>query len=472
MKIRPSSSLKENFAGLHLRRSVQIRIPGHLERELRKALRDMTLAREPVVFALASSSHTPRRDLVLVRELIKAPESAFIRDASHGARWTGGFNIELMNRCAADSLGVLIFHPHAGKSVRMSLDDLQSAATLIPYFQSVVPQRHHGSIVLGEDSIDGRVWASGSKTPTKETEVRFLGNYMQTLSGCSKNETDMAAFQRLPLADSVISREVLSRTALGIVGLSGGGSQLITQFAALGFERIVGVDSQRFDCGNRYSTDAPRAREIKSRKYKTSVAERHVLAINPKCSFEGVRVDIPSSKAIEALSDVDILVGCVNNLHARADILELAGRLGIPYVDVGFHVGVDCDSPVGNKLTSLSGNVFTIMPGGPCMWCTGFLTKEKLAKEAGGGNRSYIKNRGKNSAQLGEAFVLSFNGVLASTAVTEVLQLVLGFVSDRPASRYLKYDGFSGEIHEWQMKPDASCPHCNNVVHAGDPIWS
>jgi hypothetical protein len=53
--------------------------------------------------------------------------------------------------------------------------------------------------------------------------------------------------------------------------------------------------------------------------------------------------------------------------------------------------------------------------------CCGFLSREKIEAGQNGPTRGYFeKNRQ-------EAQVVSFNGVLASQAVTEVLQLLTGF---------------------------------------------
>src|SRR5207302_2018460 len=157
----PNSLWKVNCAGSPLRRNLQIRVPSNLAIDLRRMLTDTIAYHEPVVFAMASSALTARRELVLIKELIVPPETAFVRTNAHGAKLTGRFNIELMNRCADSSCGLIIFHRHPGRSVQLSDDDRKSAETLIPYFQSAVPQRYHGSLVLGEDSVAGMVWRPG-----------------------------------------------------------------------------------------------------------------------------------------------------------------------------------------------------------------------------------------------------------------------------------------------------------------------
>jgi molybdopterin/thiamine biosynthesis adenylyltransferase len=435
-------------------------------------LTDTIAYHEPVVFAMASSALTARRELVLIKELIVPPETAFVRTNMHGAKWTGRFNIEMMNRCADNSCGLIIFHRHPGRNVQLSHDDRESAETLIPYFQSAVPQRYHGSLVLGDDSVAGMVWRPGQQRATEVLEVRFLGGQTLSYSAPSFSDADQNAFTHVPLAYGRITRHLLATTSVAVVGLSGGGSQLVTQLASIGIGGIVAIDPQRFASENRLSTDAPRFFDIALRLHKTSVVKRQVLAINPRCSFRAIRAAAPSKEAIAALREVDIVIGCVNNLQARADMLEITGRYGIPYIDIGFNVGVDGGIRCGSQVISLAGNVFTIIPGSACMWCSSFLTKAKLQEEMGGADRSYFKLRRGIRSDAGNALVLPFNGVLASSAATEVLQLVVGFNAERRGSLYRKYDGLSGEMSNWGVQQNEDCWHCRNVVHAGDALWS
>ena len=104
------------------------------------------------------------------------------------------------------------------------------------------------------------------------------------------------------------------------------------------------------------------------------------------------------------------------------------------------------------------------------MWCTGFLTEEKLRLEVDGADRSYVRSSlARRHKQDSVARVASFNGVLASLAVADVLQLVLGYA---PALTIRKqYDGMAGTVSEVLVKKDEDCPKCSSVLAAGDPPW-
>lgn len=454
-----------------MRNRAQVRIPYDLAQRIRQTLSDPWLHHEPVVFALASANCTNQCALIQVKRLVHAPESAFIPSLGHGAKWSARWNIELMNLCAESSLGLVIFHRHGGTHVALSNDDRESASQLMPYFQSFVPSRCHGSIVIGDHSAAGLVWCPGFNRPIEEVEVRFLGSHIETLASNSYKREEWEEFQRLPLAENRINREIMRKANVAVVGLSGGGSQIVTQLASWGIGNIIGIDPQNYDFENRLTTDCPWSIDLAWGARKTSVAKRQCFLVNRSTRFQAIPAEITSPTAVRALKTADVIVGCVNNLQARADLLEIGGRFGIPYIDIGFKIALGTMLGV-SELSSLPGNAFTIVPGDFCLWCTGFLTKSKLEMEAGGADRSYLNLKSESPHASRNAYVSSFNGLLAGHAATEVLQVLLGWRHGTSGSRYYVYNGVTGEMQLWAGKKNDKCNHCNNVVHAGDPIWN
>src|SRR5438309_9838783 len=127
--------------------NVQVRIPYDVAQRLLQEIH-RPAPREPVVFGLARHASAGGRRLVLIRDFVVPPESAFLPSQGHGARWRGSYTIELLNRALAEDLGLFIFHAHGrSRSVQMSGDDRHSASQLLPRFQLVAPRRPHGSIV-------------------------------------------------------------------------------------------------------------------------------------------------------------------------------------------------------------------------------------------------------------------------------------------------------------------------------------
>jgi hypothetical protein len=188
---------------------------------------------------------------------------------------------------------------------------------------------------------------------------------------------------------------------------------------------------------------------------------------------------IPGSRALVALARADVIVGCVDNLHARADLQELAWRFLIPYIDIGVNIRAIKEPEPHGPRVSIGGNVLTLIPGGFCMWCSGFLSKEKLALELHGPDRNYFENL------KGEAQVVSLNGLVASQAVTEVLQLLTGFggtglrAGDLTLNGHVdiqrgfrKLDGVRGTLEDWGASRRPGCSLCESTLGAGVVPWT
>jgi hypothetical protein len=115
-------------------------------------------------------------------------------------------------------------------------------------------------------------------------------------------------------------------------------------------------------------------------------------------------------------------------------------------------------------LLGIFGNLFTALPGGPCLWCAGFLSEEKLRAETGGRGRSYLQGSDDS-----DAYVAPFNGTLAGEAAAEILRLFAGLSQARETRR--QYDGMTGTLLEMIIRQREDCPQCRTLLATGKPVW-
>jgi hypothetical protein len=110
------------------------------------------------------------------------------------------------------------------------------------------------------------------------------------------------------------------------------------------------------------------------------------------------------------------------------------------------------DGASGDPRVVVAGNIFTFIPGSFCLWCCGFLTREKIDAEQNGPTRGYFeKNRH-------EAQVVSFNGVLASQAVTESSASIPGPPTASPSVRHRGNRSCVPIVRDWiAPAPHATC---------------
>lgn len=374
--------------------------------------------------------------------------------------------IPILNEAMAGNLGVIVFHshPHEGR-VAMSGDDRESAATLLPTFENLVATRPHASVVVGQDHAAGLALVPGRDGLVADVKVRWLGKVIQDFTDAPESElvampsVDESHHRQALLTGSAGERK-LRKARIAVVGLSGGGSHVVQQLAHLGVGQIVGVDPDRADRSNRSRLIGMSALDAVLRRRKTRLMARMVRRINRRVKFFGVPHSLPSQESIDALKECDVIVGCVDNYHARSDLQELTWRYLIPYVDIGLLI-----QPLPGGGLTIGGHVATFIPGGFCQWCLDFLTEAKLAGETGGRPRSYFQDTDK------QAQVVSMNGVLASQAVSEVLQLLTGFAPVDDEMAVKKFDGLEGTLKEWKVRPRNHCPICRRVLGAGDVVW-
>lgn len=250
------------------------------------------------------------------------------------------------------------------------------------------------------------------------------------------------------------SEQVFSRLTVGLVGLGGGGSHVVQQLAHVGVGNFVLVDDDRIADTNLNRLVGAWHADIGAGTLKTDIAERLILGVNPEASVQ--KCAVVWQEAIDVLKTCDVIVGGLDSTRAKHELDAFTRRFYIPYIDMGMDV-----HRLSDEKFLIAGQVVLTGPGEPCLQCLGLVTEEGLAEEA---------------ARYGEAGgrpqVVWPNGVLASTAVGLLVQLVSPWHAAPKSAAFLRYDGNDGT-----MKGDAAltkfvgpCPHYSDS-DIGDPMF-
>jgi hypothetical protein len=455
---------------------LQLRFPLGLGHELREIVFAHGGRHETVTFCLVSHTELDGVTVLVVRHVLKLGEADYLRDSGHGAAWSGASMLPAIETAMQEGLGIVVVHAHDfGGHARLSTDDLTSARRLVPMFCARVPGRPHGSIVLGRGTAAGFVALPGEGPRLiDDVSVRWMGSAIENWPRRGGDlARDLEIFDRQALV--VGDQGTLATASAVVVGLCGGGSHVVQQLAHSGIGTIVGIDPDVSDRTNLHRQVGMRPSDADRKRLKTKIMARLVRSIGTGTNFVGIEGRVPERHVLEALKRADVIVGCIDNLHARADLQEIAWRYCIPYLDVGVSIR-PLTGTASDPRVSIGGNVLVLIPGGFCMWCSGFLSDEKLREELEGKDRSYFQGK------KGEAQVVSLNGVVASQAVTEALQLLTGFrgSSVDPAAVSLeedlqrgafKLDGVRGTLLDWGARRRATCPNCAVRLSAGSALW-
>ncbi len=252
------------------------------------------------------------------------------------------------------------------------------------------------------------------------------------------------------------SGEILAACRVGIIGLGGGGSHIAQQLAHLGVGHFVVCDHDQVEDTNLNRLIGATHRDAEITTRKTTVSRRLIKRINPEAQV----LCLPRQWQEEGIAfrNCDVIFGCVDTYSDRDQIERLCRRFLIPYIDIGMDV---------NKLENgyvISGQAILSSPGGPCLWCMGFLNESLLSEEAA-----------RYGAAGARPQVVWPNGVLASAAVGTFVQLVTFWHSDHKSVVYLEYDGNKQTLlpsNRLEYVTGKRCTHFSGPADLGDPFWS
>ena len=251
------------------------------------------------------------------------------------------------------------------------------------------------------------------------------------------------------------SDAILDQATIGIVGLGGGGSHIAQQTAHMGIGGYVNADPDVIEDTNTNRLIGGTLADVAVSLPKVAIAERLIRGLQAKAKLMSVQGNWQD--AVDDLKRCDVIIGAVDGFREREQLERFARRHLIPYIDIGMDV-----HNLGKKGYLVSGQVILSMPGAPCMRCCGFITNERLEQEA--------KRYGAAGSR---PQVVWSNGVLASTAVGLLTQVLTPWYQDPPSFVFLDYDGNKGTITRnarMELLKHHVCPH-HPPDETGDPLF-
>jgi molybdopterin/thiamine biosynthesis adenylyltransferase len=425
--------------------------------------------REHSAFVLAGAVQGHQSTILLAREIIAAPPEAYTEQSATSLVLHREFVQSVLWRCYREGHHLIEVHSHpfARGRVTFSAIDREYEQRFFSYVAQKIPGILHASLVLGEDCLDAHIWEPGRGTVPLD-EVRVLGVPLQRLRPWSAAPTVRGG----PAADATVDRQVrafgevgqrcLAEATIGIVGLGGIGSVVCQQLAHLGAGGLVLVDHDCVEASNLNRLAGATADDAVAGTPKVEVARRYALAVRPDLAIEAVVASVLDPLAQSRLRQVDVLIGCVDSEAARVVLNWLAVTCHIPYIDCG--TGLDARD---GRLRHGGGQVRSVLPGGFCLECIDGLDREEASVELSDDIlRRERRARGYlTAADIPAPAVMFLNSTVASLAVQEAVNLLLGF---KPCHSYLLYDLLNGRLIALHAERRRDCAVCALYAGAGE----
>jgi hypothetical protein len=394
--------------------------------------------------------------MVLGMAYLPVADDHYLTDKAVGARINGVAIRTAMQHALDTGDSLLHVHCHGGRGIpHLSRIDEAEIPRLVHSLQTVRPDAAHGILLLSDDQCTAWVWLPDALESVVPASITVIGYPMQlTHPDLPTLDDEAERFSR----QSFLGRggqTAIARARMGIVGLGGGGSHVTQQLAHLGGRHFRLFDGDVVENTNLNRMVGATANDAAAKIPKGKVMKRVIEGVSPEAEVQvylGRWQEWP-----EVLRGCDIVFGCLDTFAERRELEIACRRYLIPYIDIGMDVHMVGDAP-----PRMAGQVILSMPGEPCMFCWGFLNDHRLAQEAS-----------KYGAAGSRPQVVWANGVLASSAVGVVVDLLTGWSEQGRRFVYQSYDGNAGlvEPHVRLQYPSWSgvCPHYP-VADVGDPV--
>lgn len=357
----------------------------------------------------------------------------YIDDDEVGARINSVAIRKAMQNVLDTGLGCFHVHFHALSYgiPEFSDTDFVDNPEIIKSFAYTNRTQVHGMMVIGNDNSNALVKIPNSDDELTQVSKIVVVGYPMNFSFLQNQnlEFDEDRFDRQSFLGEN-SQFLFNNVRIGIVGLGGGGSHIVQQLAHLGLNKYNLFEYDETDKTNLNRLIGAELEDAKGSVPKTVIAERMIRKLMPKADINiyGKWQEYP-----EKVHECDILIGGVDSFIGRRDLEVECRRYLIPVIDIG----MDVHDEYEEEAPSMAGQIICSMPDNPCMTCMGYLNVRNLAAEAA----KYGKAGGKPQ-------VVWSNGVLASTAMGIVVDLITGWTRQKDRLVYLAYDGNKGSVQD------------------------
>ncbi len=431
---------------MNVNNNTVIRIPAELYKKMIEDLnRPHPFAAERVGFLAASFLQSDSNSTIItITGYHTVPDEDYIDDKEVGASINTNAIRREMQEVIRTGHGCLHvhLHNHAGKPYP-SITDKKSLPDVSRSFLNANPAVPCGYLILSEDNFYCALYDFEKTQPAFADQFTIVGypseiRYAQQLKLPANNEV----FERQSFLGTTADQR-FGRVKVGLVGLGGGGSHIAQQLAHVGIIHCTNFDADHIEWSNLNRLIGGRFKDIGKKLKKIKIIERLMKGINPYVKLKSFNTRWQEHP--EELNNCDFVIGCVDSLSERMQLESACRRALIPYIDIG----MDVHQITGHGF-SMSGQVILSMPGMPCMQCFKFVTEANLSEEA--------KRYGDAG---GRPQVVWPNGVLASTAVGVLIDLITGWANLKNRKVYLSYDGDNGHItdHPHGIYSPAHCTH-------------
>lgn len=413
---------------------------------------------------------------LLGREYHPVPPGAYLRRHEDSLSIASDGYVRALAR--AEDLGATALwvhtHPGDGSSPEPSDHDELVDRKLAETFRLRTGSDYYGALIVSPSGaglrFSGHFAADGGPNLQIDRLWCVGDRFRLTHSVYQPAPENLGMFDRNVRAFGPAVQNTLCDLTIGLVGCGGTGSAVAEQLVRLGVRRFVLLDPDTLTQSNLTRVYGSQATDVGRRK--VDICARNLRAIAPDVEVESVPAMLTTSSAAKRLIHCDVVFGCSDDNAGRLVLSRMPTYLLTPVIDCG----VLLSSLSDGELISIDGRVTLVLPEHACLLCRGRVDLARASAELmTPDERRKLADEGYAPA-LGrtEPAVVTFTSLVASAAVSELLERLIGYgPTPRPTEILLRCHEREISVNQATSRPKHYCDPVAGKVGRGltDPLF-
>lgn len=405
--------------------ALSLTLTGEQHTELRKHLFPGD-GLEAVAFIACGRAAGRERHRLVARYLHVIPYSRCIRERDR-VQWSAEDIESLIEQAEIDGLSLVKVHSHPQGLPEFSRMDDTSDAELLPTIRSWVERDipHGSAIMLPDGSMFGRCLWRGEAF----IDVELINVVGHDLLFWWRHRIDDPAPAFAASQDQAFGEGTtrsLNRLRIGVIGVSGTGSPVIEQFIRLAVGHVVAVDDDFIEDRNLNRIFFATVAHAEQKTPKVAALDEHVQRKGLSTRITPIAKEIGDPEALRAISECDIIIGCVDTASARFIMNLAATHYNLAYFDLGILLDAEQDGAGRGRIKDILGTVHYLIPGRSSLLSRGAFTMaevaaEELHKRDPAAAARQIQDKYIKGLQIRRPAVISVNMFAAALAVNDFL---------------------------------------------------
>lgn len=397
---------------------------------------------------------------LLATQLLEVPEGGYERREAQSLQISStGYVPALQLASEAGAVPIWLHtHPGEGSSPRPSRRDRLVDEQISDLFRLRAGSNYYGAVVLARTGDQLR-FAGHIEDDSGRRDIDRL------VSVGSRITVAWNDFADAPALDGLHDRNIrafggevqrmLHDLRIGVVGCGGTGSAIAEQLVRLGVRNLMLIDPDSLADTNltrvygSYPADVGRA--------KVDVLGDHLQMIAPSLVVTRLKSMVTEEATARRLASSDLIFGCTDDNAGRLVLSRIATYQLAPVIDCGVILTADSSG----YLDGVFGRVTVLYPGAACLVCRNRVDLARAASELMTPTERVRRvDEGYAPALPGaEPAVIAFTSLVASTAVSELLERLTGYGNpDVPSEVLLR-------VHDREVSTNSHEPHPQHYCH-------